>query len=69
VAEFEQGDRVTWNTPQGETTGVVVAIATSDTSIEGTELKASEDDPRYIVESASTGKRAGHKAEALSKAD
>jgi hypothetical protein len=69
MAELQQGDRVRWNTPQGETTGKIVAIAKSPTSVEGTDLNASEDDPRYIVQSESTGKRAGHRADALTKVD
>ena len=67
---FEQGDEVSWETPQGRTNGTVVRKLTSDTTVandgqKGTEVKASEDDPRYLVESGKTGKRAAHKPEAL----
>lgn len=64
---FKQGDKVSWNTPQGKTTGKVVRKLTSDTEIDGTKISASKDDPRYLVESDKTGKRAGHKPSALSK--
>ena len=67
--ELRTGTRVSWNTPQGETTGHIVEVATSRTSISGQTLDASEDDPRYIVESDKTGARAGHTAEALTPVD
>ena len=62
---LKKGDKVSWNTSQGRTHGEVVAVRTSDFSIEGTELKASEDDPRVEVRSDKTGKHAGHKPSAL----
>jgi hypothetical protein len=65
--KFTQGDQVSWNTPQGRTHGKVVKRLTSDTSIEGTEISASEADPRYLVESEKTGKQAAHKPDALEK--
>jgi hypothetical protein len=40
---------------------------TSDTRIKRHEVKASEDDPQYIVESDKTGARAAHKPDALKK--
>jgi len=43
-------------------------VRTSDFSIEGTDLKASKDDPRIVVESAKSGKRAAHKPGSLKKA-
>ena len=67
MADFEKGDRVSWNTSQGRTQGKVVAIHTSDFDIEGTHLKASKDDPKIEVESEKSGKRAGHAPSALRK--
>ena len=69
MAEFSEGDKVKWNTPQGETAGKVVEVATSRTSVKGQTLDASEDDPRYIVESDSSGERAGHTGSALTRID
>ena len=40
---------------------------TSDTQIKGQKIRASEDDPRYLVESEKSGGQAAHKAEALTK--
>ncbi|UJA20575.1 DUF2945 domain-containing protein [Thermoleophilia bacterium SCSIO 60948] len=65
--KFTQGDKVSWDTPQGKTHGKVVKRLTSDTHVEGTKISASEDDPRYLVESDKTGKQAAHKPDALDK--
>jgi hypothetical protein len=67
MPELSTGDEVTWNTPQGETRGTIVEVATQRTRVKGQFLDASEDDPRYVVESAKTGERAGHTADALTK--
>ncbi|HEV7255651.1 MAG TPA: DUF2945 domain-containing protein [Mesorhizobium sp.] len=68
MAEFKKGDHVAWNTSQGETTGTVVRKQTSDTQIKSHEVKASRDDPQYIVKSNKSGAQAAHKPEALKKA-
>jgi hypothetical protein len=65
--ELKQGDRVEWNTPQGKTRGTVNRKRTSETEVGGQKVKASEDGPRYLVESEKSGKEATHKADALSK--
>jgi len=64
---FDQGDRVSWNTSQGTTRGKVVERLTSDTKIQEHQVRASEDDPQYLVESEGTGARAAHKPDALTK--
>jgi hypothetical protein len=65
--ELSKGDRVAWNTSQGETTGRVKKKLTSDTQVEGHTAKASKDDPQYLVESDKTGAEAAHKPDALDK--
>jgi hypothetical protein len=65
--EFEKGDRVEWNTPQGKTRGTVKEMFTSYTEVGGQKVTASEDDPRYLVESEKSGKEAAHKPDALEK--
>jgi hypothetical protein len=69
MAKFHKGDRVAWDHAQGTTQGKVVEVAHEPGSIEDFEYTASDDDPRYIVESDKTGARAAHSAEALRKAD
>ena len=65
--EFKQGDRVEWNTPQGKTRGTVKKKLTSETEVGGQKINASENEPRYLVESEKSGKEAAHKVDALSK--
>ncbi len=66
--EFKEGDEVEWNTPQGKTRGKVKKKLTSRTEVGDQTIAASEDDPRYLVESEKSGKEAAHKPDALSKA-
>ena len=66
--EFKQGDTVEWNTPQGKTRGKVKRKLTASGQIGEQKVNASEDDPRYVVESEKSGKEAAHKPDALSKA-
>lgn len=65
--QFVQGDIVEWNTPQGKTRGKVKRKLTSSTQVGGRKVNASEDDPRYLVESEKSGKEAAHKPHALTK--
>ena len=65
MADFKQGDRVSWNTSQGRTQGKVVRKLTSDCNVEGHDVRASKDEPQYLVESEKTGARAAHKPGAL----
>ena len=65
--DFKQGDTVEWNTPQGKTRGTVKEKLTSRTQVGGQTVAASEDDPRYLVESEKSGKEAAHKPNALEK--
>ena len=64
---FSKGDHVAWNTSQGETEGTVQRKLTSPTKIKGHEVKASKDNPEYLVESDRTGAEAAHKPGALKK--
>jgi hypothetical protein len=65
--EFKHGDKVEWNTPQGKTRGMVKKKLTSSTEVGGQNINASEDDPRYLVESEKSGKEAAHKPGTLNK--
>lgn len=64
---ISKGDRVSWNTPQGRTTGTVVERRTSDFELAGNSFTASGDEPMFVVESEKTGKHAAHKESALNK--
>lgn len=65
--DLKQGDKVEWNTSQGKTSGEVQKRVTSKTKIKGHEVKASEDNPQYVVESDKSGEKAAHKPESLRK--
>ena len=67
MAELKAGDEVTWKSHGGTAHGKVEKKQTSDTHIKGHTVRASKDDPQYIVESDNGGK-AAHKAGALKKA-
>lgn len=62
---FRKGDRVAWNTSQGETHGVVERKLTSRTHVEGHEVAASRAEPQYLVRSDKSGKTAAHKPDTL----
>ncbi len=64
---LKQGDKVEWSSHGGKAVGKVKKKLTSDTQIKGQQIRASEDDPRYLVESEKSGGQAAHKAEALTK--
>ena len=64
--ELKSGDKVSWNSHGGEAHGHVVRKQTSQTQIKGHKVAASKENPQYIVET-DDGKRAAHKAAALSK--
>lgn len=64
--ELKAGERVTWKSHGGTANGKVVKKLTSRTKIKGHEVAASADNPEYLVET-DEGKRAAHKAEALTK--
>lgn len=64
--DLKAGDKVRWNSHGGEAHGHVVRKQTSETRIKSHVVKASKDNPQYVVETEE-GKRAAHKPEALTK--
>lgn len=65
---FSVGDKVAWNTSQGTTRGTITRKLTAPTKIKEHEVKASADNPQYLVETES-GAEAAHKPEALRKTE
>ncbi|MET0929768.1 MAG: DUF2945 domain-containing protein [Aeromicrobium sp.] len=59
------GDKVSWNTPQGRTHGRIVERRTADFQLAKQTFTASDDSPKFIVESDTTGARAAHAPSAL----
>lgn len=62
---FRPGDRVAWDTSQGQTTGRVTERVTGTAHVKGHTAKATPDDPQYRVESDKTGAEAIHRPEEL----
>jgi N-methylhydantoinase B/oxoprolinase/acetone carboxylase alpha subunit len=66
MTEFKKGDKVEWQSHGGTAHGTVEKKQTSDTKIKSHQVRASEEDPQYIVKSDNGG-TASHKPEALKK--
>ena len=64
--KVKAGDKVKWKSHGGEAHGTVEKKQTSRTQIKGHTVAASKDNPQFIVKT-DDGKRAAHKAEALTK--
>ena len=65
--DFKKGDSVTWKSHGGEAVGKVEKKITSETGAGGRKVKASKDDPQYLVKSEKSGGEAVHKPGALKK--
>ncbi|MCW2679876.1 MAG: hypothetical protein JWM62_1277 [Frankiales bacterium] len=65
--ELRKGDHVTWKSHGGEAVGEVVEKITSDTQAGGRTVRASGNDPQYLVRSEKSGGEAVHKPTALKK--
>lgn len=65
---LSKGDRVSWNTPQGATTGTTVEKKTKPFQHAKQQFNASDDDPYWIVESEKSGATAAHKESTLERA-
>lgn len=61
------GDRVEWNTSQGKTVGRVKKKLTSPMKIKTHAVKASPENPEYLVETEKSRKLAAHKPGELKK--
>ncbi len=68
MAEFKKGDKVKWKSHGGEAVGTVEKKITSETEAGGRKVKASKDEPQYLVKSEKSGGTAVHKPSALKKA-
>ncbi|WP_295659147.1 DUF2945 domain-containing protein [uncultured Nocardioides sp.] len=68
MTEFKKGDRVTWQSHGSTAEGVVERKITSDTEAAGRTVRASKEEPQYLVKSDKSGGEAVHKPDALSRA-
>jgi hypothetical protein len=67
ASEPKPGDKVKWNSSQGEVVGKVEKKLTAPTKIKTHKVEASPEKPEFLVRSDKTGAVAAHKAEALKK--
>jgi hypothetical protein len=67
MTEVKKGDHVSWNSHGGTAEGTVEQEITDDTTAAGRQVRASKDDPQYLVKSEKSGGEAVHKAGALHK--
>jgi hypothetical protein len=67
MTEFKKGDKVTWRSHGSEAVGRVEKKVTDDTEAAGRQVRASQDDPQYLVKSDKSGGEAVHKPSALKK--
>jgi hypothetical protein len=65
--DLKKGDAVEWKSHGGTAHGKVEKKLTSDTKIKGHQVRASSDDPQFLVKSDNGGE-AAHKPGALKKA-
>jgi len=65
ASQLRAGTRVSWNTSQGRTRGVVVRKAVKSLKIKSFMVEASRDDPKFVVKSDASGELAAHKAGSL----
>jgi hypothetical protein len=65
--KFKKGDHVEWKSHGGTAEGEVLKEITEDTEEAGRTVRASKDDPQYLVESEKSGGKAVHKPGALKK--
>ncbi len=66
--EFKKGDKVEWESHGSTAKGKVKRKITSDTEAGGRKVRASKDNPQYLVESDKSGGEAVHKPDALKSA-
>ena len=67
--KFSEGDHVEWKSHGDTAEGKVLKKITEDTAEAGRTVRASEDDPQYLVQSEKSGGKAVHKPGALKKTD
>jgi len=66
-AAFHVGDHVSWNSEAGRVRGVIKKKLTAATKLKGYIVRASKEEPQYVIESDKTDHVAVHKVAALRK--
>ncbi len=63
--DFETGDRVSWNSEAGRVRGTIRKKITSEITFKGYTVRASKEEPQYLIQSDRTTHLAMHKGSAL----
>lgn len=64
---FKIGDRVSWNSEAGRVSGIIRKKISSPMPFKGYTVRASKQEPQYLIESDKTDHVAVHKGSALRK--
>ncbi len=64
---FHVGDHVSWNSEAGRVTGIITKRLTAATKLKGYIVRASKEEPQYVIASDKTDHVAVHKGSALRK--
>lgn len=65
--EFKVGDRVAWNSEAGRVRGTIRKKISSPTKFKTYTVRASKEEPQYLIESEKSDHLAMHKGSALRK--
>ena len=65
--DFKVGDQVGWNSEAGNVRGTINKKITSAVTFMGYTVRASKEDPQYLIKSDTTDHLAMHKGAALKK--
>ena len=64
---FRRGDLVEWNSEAGQVRGTIQKKITSPIKFKGYTVRASKEEPQYLIKSVKTDHLAMHKGTALRK--
>jgi len=62
---FKVGERVSWNSEAGRVSGIIRRKVNAPITFKGYTVRASRDEPQYLIESDKTDHLAMHKGAAL----
>ncbi|MDQ3609390.1 MAG: DUF2945 domain-containing protein [Actinomycetota bacterium] len=68
MQEFKKGDRVRWDAGNQSSVGTIEEKITSDTEAGGRTVRASKNEPQYLVRSEKSGDTAVHKPDKIHRA-
>jgi hypothetical protein len=65
--DFKVGDHVEWNSEAGRVRGTIIKKVTTAIAFKGYTVRASKEEPQYLIKSDTTDHLAMHKGSALRK--